>query len=52
MEKSINKIKVFEQKQVHYVWDEDAEKRWWSIINVVAILTESIDPTQLHIGEN
>ena len=44
MDKSINKIKLFEQKQVRYVWDEDAEKWWWSIIDVAAILTESENP--------
>ena len=40
-----NKIKLFEEKQVRAVWDEEAEKWWFSIIDVVAVLTDSIDPT-------
>jgi len=38
-------IKLFEQKQVRYIWDEESEKWWWSIIDVIAILTESMNPT-------
>ena len=45
MGESKNKIRLFEQKQVRAVWDEEAEKWWFSIIDVVAILTESIDPS-------
>ena len=45
MGESKNKIKLFEQKQVRAVWDEEAEKWWFSVIDVVAILTESIDPS-------
>jgi len=40
-----NEIKLFEQKQVRSVWDEKAEKWWFSVIDVVAILTDSKDPT-------
>ena len=35
-----NKIKLFEEKRVRAVWDEEAEKWWFSIIDVVAVLTE------------
>jgi len=45
MDKSINKIRLFEEQQVRYIWDEEAEKWWWSIIDVIAILTDSVDPT-------
>jgi len=45
MDKSISKVKLFEEKQVRYVWDEESEKWWWSIIDVIGILTESVDPT-------
>ncbi len=41
---SSNAIKLFEQKQVRSLWNEDAEKWYFSIIDVVAILTESVDP--------
>ena len=43
MEKSLSKIKLFEEQQVRYVWDEKAEKWWWSIIDVIGILTEQSD---------
>lgn len=36
-------IKLFEQKQVRSIWDEEQEKWYFSIVDVVAILTESID---------
>ena len=37
-------IKLFEQKQVRTRWDEDAEKWYFSIVDVVGILTESVNP--------
>jgi prophage antirepressor-like protein len=37
---SKNKIKLFEERQVRAVWDEEAEKWWFSVVDVVAILTE------------
>ncbi len=37
-------IKLFEEKQVRSVWDEELEKWYISIIDVVGILTESVDP--------
>jgi len=43
MNKAKNKIKLFEEKQVRAVWDEEAEKWWFSIIDVVAILTDQQD---------
>lgn len=36
-------IKLFEDKNVRVVWDEQNEKHYFSIIDVVAILTQSID---------
>ena len=36
-----NKIKLFEEKQVRAVWDEEAEKYWFSVVDVVAILTDN-----------
>ena len=39
MDKPKSKIKLFEQKQVRAVWDEEAEKWWFSIVDVVAVLT-------------
>ncbi|HET7361255.1 MAG TPA: Bro-N domain-containing protein [Salinimicrobium sp.] len=37
-------IKIFEQKQVRSVWDEEEEKWYFSIIDVIQILTESERP--------
>jgi len=34
------KPKLFEEKQVRAVWDEDVEKWWFSIVDVIGILTE------------
>ena len=40
-----NKIKVFENKQVRTVWDMDAEEWYFSVVDVVAVLTNSENPT-------
>lgn len=37
-------IKLFEQKQVRSAWNDDEEKWYFSIVDVVGILSESIDP--------
>lgn len=42
MEK-INEIKIFEKTQVRTLWDAEKEKWYFSIVDVVAILTESVD---------
>ena len=39
MSESPNEIKLFEQKQVRAEWDEEAEKWWFSVVDVVAVLT-------------
>lgn len=39
-----NSIKLFEQQQVRAEWDEDQEKWYFSVIDVIAILTESERP--------
>ncbi|KAF5074618.1 hypothetical protein DSECCO2_179840 [anaerobic digester metagenome] len=36
-------IKIFEQKQVRTHWDEEEEKWYFSIVDVVGILSESVD---------
>jgi hypothetical protein len=38
------KIKLFEQKQVRTHWNENEEKWYFSIVDALAVLTESIDP--------
>lgn len=37
-------IKIFEDRKVRYVWDSENEKWYISIIDVIAVLTESSDP--------
>ena len=39
-----NELKLFEQQKVRTHWDEKEEKWYFSISDVIAILTESIDP--------
>ena len=39
-----NAIKVFEEKKVRTVWDSEKEEWYFSVIDVVAILTESDNP--------
>jgi hypothetical protein len=37
-------IKLFEEKKVRSLWDAAKEKWYISVVDVIAILTESIDP--------
>ena len=39
-----NAIKVFEEKKVRTVWDRDKEEWYFSIVDVVAVLTDSPNP--------
>jgi hypothetical protein len=38
-------IKIFEEKKVRTVWDDEQEKWYFSIVDVCGVLTESKDPT-------
>ena len=38
-----NAIKLFNQQQVRVQWDDEQEKYYFSIVDVIAVLTESID---------
>ena len=38
-------LRLFEKKNVRTVWDDEEEKWYFSIVDVVAALTDSIDPT-------
>ncbi len=37
-------LRIFEEKKVRAVWDEKEEKWYFSIVDVVAVLTDSKDP--------
>lgn len=39
-----NAIKIFEQKQIRTHWDEEQEKWYFSIVDVIAVLTDSLNP--------
>jgi hypothetical protein len=39
------KIKLFESHEVRAEWDEDRETWWFSIVDIVAVLTDSVNPT-------
>lgn len=36
-------IKLFEDKNVRVLWDENAEKFFFSVVDVIAVLTQSVD---------
>ena len=37
-------IKVFEEKKVRTVWDDDTEEWYFSVIDVIEILSDSSNP--------
>lgn len=39
-----NAIKLFEEKSVRVLWDEDREKWYFSIVDIVGVLSESNNP--------
>ncbi len=39
-------IKLFEERQVRSVWDDEQEQWYFSIVDVVSVLTDSSDPKQ------
>lgn len=40
----INVIKLFENKKIRVEWDSDKEKWFFSIVDVISVLTDSMDP--------
>ena len=46
MSETPNKIKLFESQQIRTAWDADAEKWWFSALDVVAALTDQPDYTK------
>ena len=39
-----NKIQLFEERKVRTLWDDEQEKWFFSIVDVVAVLTDSLNP--------
>ena len=44
MENSQNRIKLFENKKIRYVWNGDEEDWYFSVVDIVEVLTESDRP--------
>ena len=38
-------IKIFEDRKIRSLWDDEAEEWYFSIVDVVAVLTDSVNPT-------
>ena len=43
MEKKQNKLKLFENKKIRYVWNADEEDWYFSVVDIVEVLAESKD---------
>jgi len=39
-----NKIQLFENRKIRSIWDEEVEERFFSVVDVVAVLTEQATP--------
>ena len=37
-------IKIFENKKVRTLWDNDSEEWYFSVVDIVSVLTESVNP--------
>ena len=44
MSESKDKIMLFEGKSIRHVWDEEKQKYWFSVVDIVSILTGSDNP--------
>ncbi len=41
-----NAIKLFEERRVRTIWNDKQEKWFFSVVDVIAVLTDSLDPKQ------
>ena len=41
-----DKIQIFENQPVRAIWDEEGEKWWFSVIDIIAVLTDQPDYTK------
>lgn len=42
---SNDKIQLFEDKKIRTAWDEEQEEWYFSVIDVISVLTDSVDPS-------
>ncbi len=40
-----DKIQIFEDKKIRTAWDETTEEWYFSVVDVIAVLTDSTSPT-------
>ena len=40
-----NSIKLFENKKIRSAWNEDEEEWYFSVVDVIDVLTDSANPT-------
>lgn len=40
-----NAIRLFEERKVRSVWDDESEEWYFAVVDVVAVLTDSVNPT-------
>ena len=41
----MDEIKLYENKEIRSVWDEEKEEWYFSVVDVVGVLSESKNPT-------
>ncbi len=41
----MSNIKIFEDKKIRTEWNEEKEDWWFSVVDVIEVLTNSVDPT-------
>ena len=40
-----NKIKLFDNRTIRSIWDEEREEWYFSVVDVIGVLTDSMNPT-------
>lgn len=40
-----NAIRLFEERKVRSIWDDKSEEWYFAVVDVVAVLTDSVNPT-------
>lgn len=43
MQKEINQMAIFQGKEIRKIWDNEHEKWYFSVVDVVGALTDSLD---------
>ena len=45
MENAKNKIQIFEKQPIRAIWDEEKEEWYFSVVDIIGVLTDSVNPT-------